>query len=49
MSNHASNTYHPDALADAPGFLQSVENPEGDIDVHIDTPCARNIQENRQM
>ena len=49
MGNHATNTYHLNAVADACAFLQSVKNPEGNIDVCIDTECACNIQENRHI
>ena len=45
MKNHASNTYHINALADA----QSVERPENNINVRIDTQRARNIMENRHI
>ena len=49
MKNHASNTYHINALADAQAFLQSVERPENNINVRIDTQRARNIMENRHI
>ena len=46
MDNHATNT---NAVADARAFLQSVKNPEGNIDVCIDTERAPNTQENRHI
>ena len=46
---HSSNQYHHNAMADASAFLQSVENPEKNVDIHINSIFERTIKENRHI
>ena len=46
VGGHSSNQYHHDAMADTNAFLQSVENPEKNVDIHINSILERTIMEN---
>ena len=37
VGGHSSNQYHHNAMADASAFLQSVENPEKNVDICINS------------
>ena len=49
VGGHSSNQYHHNAMADACAFLQSVENPEKNVDIRINSNSIleRTIKENR--
>jgi hypothetical protein len=49
VSAHASNKYHNNALVDARAYIQSIEKPDGNVNVRLNTEIARNIQENRHI
>ena len=49
VGGHSSNQYHHNAMADASAFLQSVENPEKNVDIHINSILERTIKENRHI
>ena len=45
VGGYSSNQYHHNAVADASTFLQSVENPEKNVDVSINSILERKIKE----
>ena len=49
VGGHSSNQYHHNAMADTSAFLQSVENPEKNVDVRINSILERTIKENRHI
>ena len=49
VGGHSSNQYHHNAMADVSAFLQSVENPEKNVDIHTNSILERTIKENRHI
>lgn len=49
MDGHAGNKYHADATHAALCFIQSIERPEGNIDVRLNSRLLENIHDNRHI
>lgn len=49
VDGHALNTYHTHAVEDALDFQRSIEQPQGNIDVCMNTELSHRIQENRHI
>ena len=49
VGGHSSNEYHHNTMADASAILQSVENPEKNVDICINSILERTIKENRHI
>ena len=47
VDSHSSNLYHLNAIADSSTFVQSVENPEHNVEVCINSALAKAIEEKR--
>ena len=47
VDDHSSTLYHLNAMADSNTFVQSVENPQDNVDVCINSALAKVIEENR--
>ena len=47
VDRHCSTLYHLNAMADSSTFVQSVENPQHNVDVCINSALAKTIEENR--
>ena len=47
VDSHPSTLYHLNAMADSSSFNQSVENPQHNVDVCINSALAKTIEENR--
>ena len=49
VGGHSSNQYHHNAMVDTSAFLQSVENPEKNVDIRTNSILERTIKENRHI
>ena len=47
VDSHSSTLYHLNAMADSSTFVQSVENPQHNVDVCINSALAKAIEGNR--
>ena len=47
VDSHSSTLYHLNAMADSSTFVQSVENPQHNVYVCINSALAKAIEENR--
>ena len=47
VDSHSSTLYHLNAMADSSTFVQSVENPQHNVDVCINSALAKAIEENK--
>ena len=45
VDSHSSTLYHLNAMADSSTFVQSVENPQHNVDVCINSALAKAIEE----
>ena len=48
VDSHSFTLYHLNAMADSSTFVQSVENPQHNVDVCINSALAKAIEENRR-
>ena len=47
VDSHSSTLYHLNAMADSSTFVQSVENPQHNVGICINSALAKAIEENR--
>ena len=47
VDSHSSTLYHLNAMADSSTFVQSVENPQHNVNVCSNSALAQAIEENR--
>ena len=47
IDSHSSNLYQLNAMADSSTFVQSVENPQHNVDICINSALAKTIEEDR--
>ena len=45
VDSHFSNLYHLNAMADSSTFIQSVDNPQHNVDICINFALAKTIEE----
>ena len=49
VDSHPSNLYHLNAMADSSTFVQSVDYPQHNVDICINSALVKTIEENRQI